>query len=203
MYLELPTKKYGLIKFQISEQDEELVCGLPLCISYVKHTNSFYIMTSDRKYLHRIIMNAQKGQVVDHINHDTLDNRRENLRIVTHAENRRNSLKAYTDNLKLSKKEVKEILESKDTNDSLAKKYNVSNCLISKIRTGKMYKDYYPEISRKENKGRREIIPISKKKEIKKFVMESEISLYQLSKKLNIQSNRLYQIKNGTIWKNI
>lgn len=203
MYLELPTKKYGIIKFQISKQDEELICRLPLCISYVKHTNSFYIMTSDRKYLHRIIMNAQKGQVVDHINHNTLDNRRENLRVVTHAENRRNSLKSYMDTQKLSREEVKEILESRETNNTLAKKYNVSNCLISKIRTGEMYKNYFPEILRKENKGRGEIIPISKKKEIKKLVMESKISLYQLSKKLNIQSNRLYQIKNGTIWKNI
>ena len=33
--------------------------------------------------LHRFIMNAPKGNYVDHINHDILDNRRCNLRIVT------------------------------------------------------------------------------------------------------------------------
>ncbi len=40
--------------------------------------------------MHRIIMGAQKGQQVDHINHNTLDNRRENLRLCTHTENQHN-----------------------------------------------------------------------------------------------------------------
>lgn len=203
MYLELQTKKYGIVRYQISEQDLELVKSLTLYVSYVKATNSMYLMTKDRQYLHRVLMNAKKGQIVDHINHNTLDNKRENLRIVTFAENRKNSLKAYTDTQKLSQVDVKNILQSKESNNALAKKYNVSNCLISKVRTGEMYKDYCPNIKRRKNKGRGEIIPLIKKKEIKKLVMESKISLYQLSKKLNIQANRLYQIKNGTIWKNI
>jgi hypothetical protein len=41
-------------------------------------------------YLHRVIMNAQKGQEVDHINGDGLDNRKANLRICSHSENLRN-----------------------------------------------------------------------------------------------------------------
>ena len=32
-------------------------------------------------YMHRLIMDAPKGKMVDHLNHDTLDNRRANLRI--------------------------------------------------------------------------------------------------------------------------
>ena len=38
-------------------------------------------------YMHRQIMNCPKGMEVDHINGNTLDNRKANLRIVTKAEN--------------------------------------------------------------------------------------------------------------------
>jgi hypothetical protein len=38
-------------------------------------------------YLHRLIMNCPKGQEVDHINRNKLDNTRENLRVVTHQQN--------------------------------------------------------------------------------------------------------------------
>ena len=37
--------------------------------------------------MHRVILRAKPGQIVDHINRDTLDNRRANLRIVTASQN--------------------------------------------------------------------------------------------------------------------
>jgi hypothetical protein len=41
-------------------------------------------------YLHRFLMDAQPGQLVDHINGAPLDNQRENLRIVTAQQNGQN-----------------------------------------------------------------------------------------------------------------
>lgn len=44
--------------------------------------------------MHRIILGAQPGELVDHINHDTLDNRRCNLRICTARQNCANRMMA-------------------------------------------------------------------------------------------------------------
>lgn len=60
-------------------------------------TGSFYARRTDYAAgkwtvvpMHREIMGAQKGQRVDHIFHDTLDNRKSELRLCTQAENARN-----------------------------------------------------------------------------------------------------------------
>jgi hypothetical protein len=59
------------------------------------HFDKGYAMHRPRNYkksiiMHRIIMDTPEGMETDHINHNTLDNRRENLRICTHAENQHN-----------------------------------------------------------------------------------------------------------------
>ena len=44
-------------------------------------------------YMHQDIIKVPKGMVVDHINHDGMDNRRTNLRAATRAQNLRNRKK--------------------------------------------------------------------------------------------------------------
>ena len=52
-----------------------------------------YAKSNTYGYMHRFIMNTPEDMLTDHINHDTLDNRKSNLRICTSQENQRNKLK--------------------------------------------------------------------------------------------------------------
>ena len=57
--------------------------------------NRAYAVSSSapEKYLHRFIMKPGPGLVVDHKDHDCLNNRRTNLRVCTPQENQRNMLR--------------------------------------------------------------------------------------------------------------
>ncbi len=80
------------IPFQIDEEDAERVS------KYLWRLDCGYMTASQKKIngiknrlkLHRYIMQAPFGMQVDHINHDPLDNRKNNLRICLNRQNQYN-----------------------------------------------------------------------------------------------------------------
>lgn len=65
-----------------------------------KSDKVFYVTSSKKKHLHRIIMDYDGKLTIDHINRNPLDNRKSNLRICTMAENLKNrgEIKLYKNN---------------------------------------------------------------------------------------------------------
>lgn len=86
-------KKIKLTKGQftiIDDSDFKKLSKIKWFATYDKVRNVYKSINSKFGLLHRFIMNAPKGMVVDHINHNTLDNRRCNLRLCTPNQNRYN-----------------------------------------------------------------------------------------------------------------
>jgi len=97
MEIKIKSKTHGEIIFLVDDEDYIKILKYKWHVYPSRITNSFYIRTDSRNndkhetiLLHRLIMNAPKNLKVDHINHNTLDNRKCNLRICTHSENQRN-----------------------------------------------------------------------------------------------------------------
>lgn len=94
----------GQVAF-IDDGDFEMVSRFKWYASWNTCTKSFYAKTTIRKpdgkrtalKMHRLIMNAQPCEQVDHIHHLTLDNRKSELRLCTGSQNMCNSGK-HADN---------------------------------------------------------------------------------------------------------
>ena len=52
-----------------------------------------YVRNSNKQKLHRTIIDVSEEKIIDHINHNTLDNRKSNLRICTQNDNAKNKSK--------------------------------------------------------------------------------------------------------------
>ena len=80
---------------KIDDRDYKLVKDIPW------HLSCGTALGGSKKFgkpilMHRLIMKAKEGYEVDHINHDRLDNRRSNLRLCSHGNNKYNSSKRST-----------------------------------------------------------------------------------------------------------
>lgn len=79
-------------EIQLDEDIWETIGVKGVCVNITTHGYVRLVSKDKEKcgYLHRFIMKPEKGLQVDHINGDRLDNRRQNLRICSNAENNRN-----------------------------------------------------------------------------------------------------------------
>lgn len=89
----------------IDDEDYNRVIKYKWFAVWIKSSKNWYvsrnIFKNDKwtaESLHRFIMNAKSGQIVDHKNRNTFDNRKENLRFATKSQNNANrkTSKTYT-----------------------------------------------------------------------------------------------------------
>ena len=82
----------------VDDADYQMLSKFKWYAKWDKNRGVYYVIrnvpVSEGKHttilMHRQITNAPKGVLTDHINHDTLDNRHENLRLVTATQNNQN-----------------------------------------------------------------------------------------------------------------
>jgi len=99
-----PFRRIPLTQGKYAIVDPDDYPGLSKCKWYAaKNKGTFYAVRSwwskvDKKKIklkmHRVIIDVPYGLVVDHINHNGLDNRKANLRLATFAQNARNSVRS-------------------------------------------------------------------------------------------------------------
>jgi hypothetical protein len=87
----------GMVAF-VDDEDFEELNKFTWCAMKIKNTfyaaRSIHIAGAGNKsihpYMHRILLTPTKDRQIDHINGNGLDNRRENLRVVTSRQNSQN-----------------------------------------------------------------------------------------------------------------
>ena len=89
------SKKYGEQKVLLDDEDYDRVIKerYSLSLTYDKTIKNFYVAFtkkpegSSSRLLHRYLLSPSKQMTIDHINHNQLDNRRQNLKICSQFEN--------------------------------------------------------------------------------------------------------------------
>lgn len=98
------SRKHGTVKFKLDHDDVEKCKRFTWHVTYVRSMDNFYADTKwtkpkiSRVSMHRYIMGNPEGYMIDHINMDSTDNRKSNLRITDNSGNRANILKPNKNN---------------------------------------------------------------------------------------------------------
>lgn len=89
----------------VDDEDYERVCEFKWYAHYSRRTKTFYATRKTKRpnpkhiYMHRFVMNTPESSLCDHLNHDTLDNRKSNLRNCQRSDNSMNRRGAQSNNL--------------------------------------------------------------------------------------------------------
>lgn len=94
----IASPKFGEQRAIIDLEDVEKCKEYTWTLSFCKPSKCFYVETTkslggkNQKHfsLHQFIMDFPNNKSIDHINHNPLDNRKENLKVCTHFENMQN-----------------------------------------------------------------------------------------------------------------
>lgn len=99
MILKVNSPKYGEVAVLFDDDFYETIKDWSIYIWGSKRHTGLYVMLyqpgNSRVAIrsHRLVLGAKPGEIVDHINGNPLDNRRENLRITTSLVNNQNAKK--------------------------------------------------------------------------------------------------------------
>jgi len=93
--LKVESKQHGLFEVKLDEKGFKKIStfkNLRWCARVCKNRHGLVYfqkrITNDKLIeLHRFLIDAEPGQIVDHVNSDTLDNRGRNLRIISNSAN--------------------------------------------------------------------------------------------------------------------
>ncbi len=98
MTVSIPLTK-GLVAL-VDDEDAERVLRHKWCVLSGKHSKTSYAFTNIKRgttaLMHRMILGAPAGRLIDHIDGNGLNNTRANLRFVTQRQNLANQRKAST-----------------------------------------------------------------------------------------------------------
>ena len=90
--IELTQGQYAIV----DDEDYEALMKYKWHAKFNKCNGGYYAVRSikpSKEFIHRVVMNCPADMIVDHINHNSLDNRKSNLRIVTKSQNQMNRRK--------------------------------------------------------------------------------------------------------------
>ena len=138
--------------------------NLTWCATWNEHMQQYYANATkylgivngkykyEKIYLHRLIMGFPEGKDIDHINHDTLDNRKSNLKIKEHQKNILNRLGANKNtstgirNVSYSKRDNKYLVQFQvDGKNTCFGKFNLEDFEKAVDLANKLRQEIYNE----------------------------------------------------------